>query len=199
MNVIAITGITILTAIIGALPFGLVNLSVLDTAFHNNRQAALKVAHGASWIEVLYGILALLAGTIISKAIENSPAVKYIAGLIPFFVGMFFLFKKSGGKQNHTDNKPGYMKGVLLNLLSLQVLLYWIVAITWLKTSYLPEITPGLVLVFVVSIWIGKMGVLWLYARFSKPIMSKSDFLAKNINRIIGVILIISGLIQFIK
>ena len=91
------------------------------------------------------------------------------------------------------------MKGVILNLLSIQVLLYWIVAITWLKTSYLPEITPGLVLVFVVSIWTGKMGVLWLYAQFSRPIMSKSDFLAKNINRIIGVILIISGLIQFIK
>lgn len=91
------------------------------------------------------------------------------------------------------------MKGVVLNLLSIQVLLYWIVAITWLKTSYLPEITPGLILVLVVSIWIGKMGVLWVYALFSNLIMSKSDFIAKNINRIIGTILILSGFIQLIK
>jgi threonine/homoserine/homoserine lactone efflux protein len=199
MNIIAITGITILTAIIGALPFGLVNLSVLNTAYRSNRQTALKVAHGASWIEVLYGILALFAGTYIAKTIENSSTVKYIASLIPFFIGMFFLFKKSDGKQNHTDNRPGYLKGVILNLLSIQVLLYWIVAITWLKTSYLPEITPGLILVLIASIWIGKMGVLWLYAQFSEKIMSKSDFLTKNINRFVGAVLIISSLIQFIK
>lgn len=199
MNVIAITGITIFTAIIGALPFGLVNLSVLDTAYRTSRQAALKVAHGASWVEVLYGILALLTGTFIANSIENNPSAKYIAGLIPFFVGVIFLFKKSGAKPNPADKSPGYMKGVVLNLLSIQVLLYWIVAITWLKTSYLPEITPGLILVLVVSIWIGKMGVLWVYALFSNLIMSKSDFIAKNINRIIGTILILSGFIQLIK
>lgn len=198
MDVIAVTGIIILTAIIGALPFGLVNLSVLDTAFHKNRHIALKVAHGASWIEVLYGILALLAGSVIAKAVENSPVVKYTTVLIPFFVGVFFLFKR-GSQPDLTSTKQGYLKGVVLNLLSVQVLLYWIVAITWLKTSYLPETTLWFFIVFIASVWVGKMGVLWLYAKFSKKIMSKSEFLAKNINRIIGTILILSGFIQFIK
>ena len=169
MNIIEVTGIIILTAIIGALPFGLVNLSVLDTAFHKNRHTALKVAHGASWIEMLYGILALLAGTFIAKAIENSPMVKYTAVLIPIFVGVFFLFK-NGDQPDLPDNKQGYLKGIVLNLLSVQVLLYWIVAITWLKASYLPEITPWFIIVFVASVWVGKMGVLWLYAKFSKKI-----------------------------
>lgn len=200
MDIITITGITIITAVIGALPFGLVNLSVLNTAYQSNRQTALKVAHGAAWIEVLYGILALLGGTIIAKAIENSPFVKHIAVMIPIVVGVFFLLKNNNKvTQNIHDKKQGYLKGIVLNLLSVQVLLYWIVAITWLKTSYLPEITPGLLIVFVTSVWFGKMGVLWLYAQFSRSIMSKSDFLARNINRVIGVILIISGIIQFIK
>lgn len=198
MNVIAFTTIIIVMAVIGALPFGLVNLSVLDTAFYRNRQIALKVAHGASLIEVLYGIIALLAGTIIAKAIENNPLVKYTAVLIPLVVGLFFLFK-NGSHPNLPDNKQGYRKGIVLNLLSVQVLLYWIVAITWLKTNYLSEISSGLIVIFVASVWIGKMGVLWLYAKFSKKIMSKSDFLAKNINRIIGAILILSGIIQFIN
>ncbi len=169
MDIITITGIIILTAIIGALPFGLVNLSVLDMAFHKNRHTALKVAHGASWIEVLYGILALLAGTIIAKAIENSPMVKYTAVLIPLFAGLFFLFKKGDQPDLH-NNKQGYLKGIVLNLLSVQVLLYWVVAITWLKTSYLPEITPGFIILFIVSVWAGKMGVLWLYAPLCKYI-----------------------------
>lgn len=122
MNAIAVTGIIILTAIIGAMPFGLVNLSVLDTAFHKNRHTALKVAHGESWIEVLYRILALLAGSIIAQVVENSPLVKYTTVLIPIFVGGFFLFKK--GSQPHLpDTKQGYLKGVVLNLLSVQVLL----------------------------------------------------------------------------
>lgn len=196
MDIIKVTGITILAAIIGALPLGLVNLSVLHSAYQSYRKTALKIAHGASWIEVLYGLLALLAGTVISGAIEDRPVFKYIAVLVPLLVGLFFLFRRVA-RPEVPDARQGYLKGVVLNLLSVQVLLYWIVAVTWLKTNYLPELTPMLVVVFVTSIWLGKMGVLWLYARFSKRIMSSSVFLARNINRIIGIVLIISGLIQF--
>ena len=198
MDIIKVTGITILAAIIGALPLGLVNLSVMHLACQSNRKAALKVAHGASWIEVLYGLLALLTGTYISGVIGNSPVVRTLAVLIPLLAGVFFLFKKVA-RQELPDARQGYLKGVVLNLLSVQVLLYWMVAVTWLKTHYLPELTPMLIFVFVTSLWLGKMGVLWLYARFSKMIMSRSIFLAKNINRIIGIVLIISGLIQFMK
>ena len=199
MYTILMTGIIILLAVIGALPFGLVNLSVLETAYHRGKQPALKVAHGASSIEVIYSISALLAGRIIAKAIDNSPVVKYIAVLVPLIIGLFFLFRNNQLKQNLPHKKQGFLKGIILNLLSVQVLLYWVVAITWLKTSYLSELTPILNIPFVASVWIGKMGVLWLYAQYSQFIMSKSDFLAKNMNRIIGLVLIFSGLIQIIK
>ncbi len=197
MNPITIASITILIAVIGALPFGLVNLSVLETAYRSGLHPALKVAHGASWIEVLYGITALLAGSIIAKAIDNSPVVKYVAVILPLITGLFFLFRNNQVKQSLPQKKQGLLKGVVLNLLSVQVLLYWIASVTWLKTNYLSELTPVLIVLFIASVWVGKMGVLWLYAQYSQFILSKSGFLVKNINRIIGLVLILSGLIQF--
>lgn len=199
MDQISIALITLLVVVIGALPFGLVNLSVMDAAYHIGKRPALRLAHGASWVEVLYSISALLAGSVISNAIDNSRFVKYLAILIPLIIGLVFMLRKTKIKAISSNNKQGFLKGIVLNLLSVQLLLYWVIAATWLKTSYLTELNPGLIIIFVISVWVGKMGVLWMYAHYSQFILSKSDFLARNINRVIGMVLILSGLIQLIK
>ena len=49
-------------AIVGGLPFGLVNLTVLNVTFEKGNGAAIKIAHGAALVEVVFGITALFAG-----------------------------------------------------------------------------------------------------------------------------------------
>ncbi len=199
MNSFTVIATAIIITIIGALPFGLVNLTVLDISFHRNRIAALKVAHGAAWIEVLFGLTALIAGSLIGQFTRDHRVVQTLVLIIPALVGLAFLLKKKSSEAKTTEKESGFLKGMLLNLISIQVLLYWLFAMTYFNTRYEPEFNILFIALFVLGIWVGKMGVLWIYALLSQKIFSRFAFLARNINRIIGVVLLITVFIQFFK
>lgn len=110
-----------------------------------------------------------------------------------------FLFKKTTQKGKSVVDIKGFWKGVFLNLISIQVLLFWLVAIPFLYSQNRFNDAPAFVITFLAGIWIGKMIVLWIFARLSRTILSKSDILARNINRVIGVILLGSSLMNFFK
>ncbi len=51
-----------LATTIGAVPFGLANLSVVDVAIKANIRKSMSVAFGAAIIEIVFALTALLAG-----------------------------------------------------------------------------------------------------------------------------------------
>ncbi len=199
MNPMYILVIAILFTIIGALPFGLVNLSVLDISYRRSKGAALHVAHGAAWIEVLFGLTALLAGSLIGEYTQNHYIMRYLVLIIPAVMGLVFILKKQPGEAKMTKNNASFIKGMLLNLISIQVFLYWLFAMTYLNTRWEPEFNALSITLFASGIWLGKMGVLWLYAIFSQRIFTSFSFLARNINRVIGIVLLITSFIQLFK
>jgi len=189
----------ILVTAIGALPFGLVNLYVLDISNKRGYCAGMTIAFGAALIEVIYGITAIMAGIFIIKLLDEYSYLNYIIASVIGLVGVMFFFKKTEQKVNSAVVIKGFWKGVFLNLISIQVLLFWLVAIPFLYSQNRFNDAPAFIFTFLAGIWIGKIGVLWIYARMSRVILSKSDILARNINRIIGVILLGSSLMNFIK
>lgn len=188
-----------LLAIIGALPLGLVNLTVLDVSYRNGKSSALKVAHGAAWIEVIFGFAALMAGSRIEIAMHRNAFTEYLVIIILGLAGVFFLLKKNSSTADNLDQHKGFIKGALLNLISIQVLLYWLLAVAYVNARWQPEFNINSMLLFAAGIWLGKMGVLWIYAWFSGPVLSRSAFLAQNMNRIIGTVLVFSAIFQFCK
>lgn len=189
----------ILVTAIGALPFGLVNLYVLDISNKRGYRAGMTIAFGAALIEVIYGITAIMAGIFIIKLLDEYSYLNYIIASVIGLAGIMFFFKKTEQKVNSAVGIKGFWKGVFLNLISIQVLLFWLVAIPFLYSQNRFNDAPAFIFTFLAGIWIGKIGVLWIYARMSRIILSKSDLLAKNINRIIGAILLVTGIIQILK
>ncbi len=192
-----ITGILVTS--VGALPLGLVNLSVLDSSHKKGYREGMKIAHGAAITEVLFGLTAILAGLFIQRLFEENPTLNYIIVAIIGIMGIMFLFKKNKSGGGAVNNFSGYWKGVFLNLVSIQVLLFWIVAIAFLYSRNIFNNSPVFIVTFLLGIWAGKMGILCIYARMSRIILSKSDLLARNINRIIGVVLLTTSLINILK
>lgn len=189
----------ILITSIGALPFGLVNLVVLDISFRSGQKEAMKVARGAAIVEIIFGMIALLFGTAISYYTETYTAVKFLVLIVPWIAGLYFLLKKNKNLNKPVISDPGFIKGVLLNLVSIQVFLYWLVAISFLNTMIDFNFKFPELIVFALGIWLGKIGILRIYGYFSPRILSKSEFLTRNINRIIGSVIILSVLFQFFK
>jgi L-lysine exporter family protein LysE/ArgO len=196
---IYIIGMAILVAIIGALPFGLVNLSVLDESHRKGNKAALKIAHGAALIEVMYGLIALSVGTMLWKYVSETQAVRYLILIIPGVVGVFFLLKKNNKQGEGKQKFSGFAKGIFLNLLSVQVLLYWFLAIAYLSALHVIDDSVVFISLFLLGIWLGKMGTLWIYSLLSERIMGRSAFLANNINRVIGIVLLFTTTIQLLR
>ncbi|TFH39129.1 MAG: hypothetical protein E4G95_01920 [Bacteroidia bacterium] len=184
--------------IIGALPFGLVNLSVLDTSYYQGSRMAIKIAHGAAIVEIFFGLSALFAGNFVLEFTDGSWFARFMEVVIPAIIGVVFFLKGKKTKKLPTEGRSGFLKGVFLNLISIQVLMYWLFVITYLNAKQV-AIEPRLYLFFGIGIWTGKMLVLYLYAKLSTLILARSKTIAYNMNRIIGSVLLITALIQFFK
>lgn len=181
-------------SIIGALPFGLVNLSVLQSAVNKGTRSTIPVSTGASVVEIGYGIVGIFAGSLIARHISDSPWYHLLSALILLITGITFFFKKSKFHLNPNNTFGGFWYGVLLNLLSLQVLVYWIIALSLLSSSDLLPLSLTTVLSFLTGIGIGKMGVLYGYASLGSEIIGKSEKISRNINRMVGFILMMVAL-----
>jgi threonine/homoserine/homoserine lactone efflux protein len=187
-------------AVIGAVPFGLVNLSVIDATIKSGSREAMGVAHGASVVEVLFALSSILAGTTLSPFFEGNPIVKYIVSAVLVISGLFFWFKKNKKNASLKQKKSfGFYKGVLLNIVSIQVLLFWLLAATLLSAKQLLPATFPEVMLFLAGVWLAKMGVLRIYAVMALKVFGRTEIISANINRIIGVVLLSVSVIQFIK
>lgn len=192
--------IAIAATIIGAVPLGLVNLSVVDAALKNDSRSATQIAHGASVVEIIFALVALLTGTKLSPVLEGNPLVRYFVFAVLLGSGLFFWFKKNRVKSNPESRKTtGFIKGILLNLISMQVLLFWLLAATVLSARQLIPSTFSEMLFFIAGVWLTKMAVLKAYAFLAKKVVSRAQKISGNVNRIIGVVLLLVAIVQFIK
>jgi L-lysine exporter family protein LysE/ArgO len=182
--------IGLIASIIGAVPFGLVNLSVLQTAINKGTKASMPISYGASMIEMLYGILAIFTGSLLIKYIGNNIWFNIFTALVVLLMGMVFFFKRSQFQFNKDSTFGGFTYGILLNLLSLQVLVYWILAVSFISSLNQQIFSPLAIILFLSGIWTGKMGVLISYAFLGSKIASRSERISKNINRVIGIVLL---------
>ncbi|GET24409.1 LysE family transporter [Prolixibacter sp. NT017] len=189
-----------LATTIGAVPLGLVNLSVLDLALKNDTRSAIQIAQGASVVEVFFALASLLAGAKLSPFFEGNPVVRYFVFAVLLVSGLFFWFKTNKEKiRKETQKSFGFMKGVLLNIVSIQVLLFWLLAATVLSAKqWLPATFPE-VLLFLSGVWLAKMGVLKGYAFLATKVAIHAEKFSANTNRIIGIVLIMVSIIQLIK
>jgi len=186
-------------AIVGGLPFGLVNLTVLNVTFERGNSAAIKIAHGAALVEVVFGLTALLTGGMLASYIEGNVIISYSTAAVLIIGGVFFILKKQRSSNSRVTGYSGFLNGILLNLVSMQVLLFWILAIAFLSSRELLQYDLLSILFFVSGIWLGKMAVLWMYINLSNRILSRSRIISKNINTIIGIVLITLAFVQFLK
>jgi len=189
----------IAASVIAAIPFGLVNLTVLNVSLEQGNRSAMKIAYGASIVEILYGITAIFAGSLVYQYLEGNSIVSYIAAGVLIAGGIFYFLKKQTSTEEQAEPGSGFLKGAILNLVSIQVFLFWILAVAFLSARGTIQYQPLPIVGFLSGIWLGKMGVLLLYMNLSKRLLSRSRLISQNINRIIGIVLFGMAVIKFLK
>lgn len=185
-------------SVIGALPLGLVNVTVFNVASHSGVKNSMEVAKGATVVEVLYVLLALI---IVPQfgGVAESITVKTITVIALVLVGSFFFFKRTEVKVRNEKNVKLWINGALLNLVSVQVFGFWLLAVAFMLSVFDVHVSPYTFLFAMAAAVIGKMGVLWGYAYLSKSKFAQSPLIHENINRVVGGILLSSSLVQLVQ
>jgi len=185
---------------IAAVPLGLVNLSVVDTALKNDSRGATQIAYGASVVEVFFALASVLAGAKLLPILEGNSKVRYFVFAVLLISSLFFWFKPNKVKiRKETQKSLGFLKGAFLNIVSLQVLLFWLLAATVLSAKqWLPTTLPEIFL-FLTGVLLAKISVLKGYAFLAKKVASHAEKISANTNRIISIVLLIVAIVQFVK
>ena len=192
--------IAVAATIIGAVPFGLVNLSVVNAAVKNDSQSAIQIAHGASVVEIIFALIALLAGNKLSPVLQGNLVIRYFIFAVLLGSGLYFWFKNNQLKTTSDNRKStGFIKGILLNLVSAQVLLFWLLTATVLSAKQLIPLAFSDMFFFVAGVWLTKMAVLRAYAFLAKKVVHHAQKISANINQIIAIVLMAVAIVQFIK
>ncbi len=197
--------LALITSFLGSVPFGTVNLSVVDTTIKESFKAGMFIAIAASLVEIVFSLFAVQFGMRITDYIEKNQYIKLSTILVFISLGLIFFFRKQ--REPNTD-KPkkkqlNFLKGLFLATINPQVLPYWILIITYLQTTYMLDLNiyerTQYVVIFLFGVWLGKILALYMYGKLSIIIQKKAVRISKLMNKIIGCILFFIGIFQLVK
>lgn len=192
-----------ITAILGALPLETTNVAVMNTTIKENIQSALKIAYTAAIAEVILVLVALYYNTKILKFIDHNIWVQYSIAVILLVVGAFLFFRKKDSRViKKTLKISKQLLGFILGMVNPPVLIYWIIAISFLKKKMIyldlsSEFT--LLILFLVGVFFGKVVTLYGFGKFSHQLKLKIKHLTTKVNQIIGLFLAVVSIVQFVK
>jgi L-lysine exporter family protein LysE/ArgO len=190
-----------------AIPFGPINLSVIDTTIRNNLKCGVLFSLAAALVEIVQVMVALFCSVWVAEFFTKSPAIKVGAFVLFIILGFVFLFK---GKVEKKKVEPGsssqvanFFKGALIALANPQTLPFWIFVLTYLETVQMIPINASqpwsIIIAFGVGVCVGKFLGLLGFSLLSHKIGKKSTKITKVTNKAIGYFLIVIGVIQGIQ
>ena len=188
---------------LGAIPPGAVNLSVVYTTLNKGAKYALPIIVAAAIGELILSFLALHCTMFVEDYIQKNIFIQYVIAVLLIGVGMLMLFKKKTSTTPQKKKKnSAFFKGLLLSVLNPPVLVFWLIAFAYLASNTQVMVRIGLLkltLLFFMGVFIGKIFTLWLYLQLSKRIEKKAKNITKIVNKSIGLLVLVLGLIQLIR
>ncbi|MEN7548967.1 LysE family transporter [Rapidithrix thailandica] len=177
---------------LGTIPFGTVNLSVINTTIHRNLKSGLHLAVSASLVEVVHVLLAIQFGKVIVQLLQGNALIHALVIVAFTVIGGIFFFKKARHSHSPTIGKSPsfFLRGAIIGLLNPQAVPFWVVIIAMLQSMDSIRLSTEPLLFFLVGVALGKLLVLFLYGYLSAIIVRRIQKTGKWVNKAIGIIFI---------
>lgn len=188
--------------ILGALPPGASNLAVIKTTLEESHRQSLKITYGASAGEVLLAFIAFSSGMVVQDFFTMNLWLQYLIAGILAIVGIYFLLhKKQEITQRVKKERSKHLVGFTLSVINPPVLIYWILVFSLLNNALGSAFQSSTVwlLVFLAGVFLGKFVTLYGYSKVGLHVQKKQSSGNTNINRYIGVTLVLLAFMQMTK
>ena len=202
MAVIVHVLLGVVLSFLGSIPFGTINVTVIESAIWRGMRTALWVIFGAAVIEFIQAAVALKFSYLIVRYPLTEQILLWVS--IPIFIGLgvYYLRQKrteeteihgySGGK--------GFLKGVIVSSLNVLAIPYWIFYGTYLTSVRL--IDPGHgsnIMLFSLGVFIGTVIILTVYARLGLYAKAKFNRITHHIAPSVGYFFFLLALIELVR
>jgi threonine/homoserine/homoserine lactone efflux protein len=198
-----IFSVGLLASFVGTLPFGPINLSVVDTTINRSFRAAFQLSCAAALVEIPQSLIALRFSPIMQKWMTGNVYFNFFTICVFLAMGCFFLFRKPSCDAKNNPNqkeKSNFLQGILIAIANPQAIPFWIFILSFLKNSQHLDLSAHLGIqllgVFVLGVASGKLLALLGYAKLGQLVINRVTSINRLMNKIIGGILIGIGLMQ---
>jgi len=184
-------------AFVGYLPFGTVNMAVLNTAITRAFRPAVFVALGAALVEILYTYLAITLNQWLGRNLANNIYIDIAALVVLLGVGLYFWFSKPRRQQSSPSSKQklNYVgTGIMFGFINPQSLPFITLGVLYVKSQdwvYLADFSNCLGLM--IGVATGRFLSLVLYARAGQWLSSQLVRFTQWTNKVTGGILLSLG------
>ncbi|MCB0738490.1 MAG: LysE family transporter [Bacteroidetes bacterium] len=193
--------IALTATFVGTIPFGPINLSVVNITVKSAKSRAYLFILGAAIIEIFQALAAIFFGSLVNRFLADYSWIQWLI-ILAFIVAGTIYFTKKPKENTKTDRPkklPAFSQGVLVALMNPQAIPFWLIVLGLIQ-QYQPLHFSGLfLLVFLLGVFIGKILGLWLYMFFSISIKKHIKEGSTILYKVFGVVLILIGFIQAIK
>jgi len=188
-----------LASFLGALPFGIVNLNVVDTTLKKSSREGILMAAGATLTEFVHAFVAIHCAAYFSKGLENNPYIRTAVFIVFLLLGMFFFFKKQQPpprKKRLRMKVSNFSRGMFLSLINPQAIPFWLFVITYITSHKWFKIQGDNIPSFLLGVGLGKFFALIVFVYFSLIIRKRMGQIGNFTNKIIGSIFFVLAIVQ---
>lgn len=191
---------------VASLQLGPVNLRVIQSTVQHNKSYALRVGFGGSLPEIIYAGIAFYITELIDFESFDSKWFSFITLPVFLFLALYNFLKKS--KPQSIDNVKevpsngrGFIEGFILAMLNPQLITFWLIIITYLKTKgWLMDATLAQQSFFILGCAAGafvlQLTFIAVAERYKNVILKK---LGANFNKVIGGLFLLLALVDAFK
>lgn len=189
-----------LAAFIGIIPPGLINMTAAKINLKEGKKNALWFVVGAIVVIFFQVYLAVLFARVIDNRPDVLTLLREVGFVIFAILTIYFLFiakekKAKKSKIKKSSKKSRFFLGMLLSGLNFFPIPYYVVVSVTLASYGLFTFENNIIFTFVLGSVLGSFAALYSFIGFFGRIEKKTDYLMRNMNKIIGSI---TGLIAIV-
>ncbi|GJM13355.1 MAG: hypothetical protein DHS20C12_17580 [Pseudohongiella sp.] len=187
-----------LACLLGTIPFGPINLTVVKTTVDYSRRGGIEIALAASLIEILQALIAISFGMLIASFLEENTTVQFLLAIVFIALAGFVYTRKPKPSLQTEAKRPAsfFRNGLVIAALNPQAVPFWVFALATISQYFAFQYIGITLFAFLVGVFVGKFVALYGFVTASIYLKAHLQESSKLVNRLLAAILLIIGLSQ---
>lgn len=177
------------------------NLLVLKKATGGSLFKVMFVAYGAALGETIVAGFAISFGFLVKKLYQDYLWIQIAFVVLMLLAGILLILKKTSSQTSEDEAHQNFGTGFLLGFINIPMFIFWVAVLSSISSYvFIGKNSPwSVILSFLSGVLIGKVVMLYVYARLSDFFSNKFSNLENKMNIVIGIVLITAAIFQSIK